>query len=63
MSEEQATYDVKQAQAVLDADRQARAARCMQRIQAALAEERCNLQAFVVIDGKPVPVPVQVAAQ
>ena len=46
MSEEQATYNVTQAQAIIEAERQQRAERCAQRIAALLAEERCQLVAL-----------------
>jgi phage gp36-like protein len=52
-----------QAQAALDADRKARAERAAQRIQAVLAEERCQIIAIPQLaDGRVVAV-VQIVAQ
>ena len=63
MSEERAPYDVNAARAALDADRQARAERAAQRIQAVLVEERCQLVAApqLTADGRVVAA-VQVVA-
>lgn len=63
MSEEREGYDVKSAQAVIDADRQTRANAAAKLIQEALTECRCELMAFIVVGERPVPVPVQVVAK
>lgn len=64
MSEERVPYDVTQAHAAIDADRQARARQALARIQAVLEEERCQLVAVpqLTADGRVVAV-VQVVAQ
>jgi len=64
MTEERVTYDVTAAQAALDADRQARVDRAAARIQAVLAEERCQIVAVpqITADGRIVAV-VQIVAQ
>lgn len=70
MSEEPVAYDITNEDAalinalvMLQADVARRAQACAQRIQAACAEFRCEVQAYVMVGGKPVPVPVQVVAQ
>jgi len=63
MTEERVTYDVAQAQAVIDADRQRRAEECGKIVNEALAQFRCIATATVFVDGKPVPVSVQLVAQ
>jgi hypothetical protein len=64
MSEPQETYDVTQAQAVIEAERQARAERAAQRIAQVLEEERCQLIARpgLTEDGRLVA-SVQIVAQ
>lgn len=54
---------VEEAQAVIEADRQRRAEECKAAIDAALTQFRCGLEAHVYVDGKPVPVSVQLVAQ
>ena len=63
MTEERVTYDVAQAQAVIDADHQRRAEECGKIVNEALAQFRCIATATVFVDGKPVPVSVQLVAQ
>ena len=64
MSEEQVTYDVTQAQAVIDAEHKQRAERCAQRIAALLEAERCQIVAVpqITADGRIVAA-VQIVAQ
>jgi len=63
MSENTLVYDVTQAQAVIDADRQRRAEECGKIVNEALAQFRCIATATIYVDGKPVPVSVQLVAQ
>jgi hypothetical protein len=51
MTEEREKYDVSQAQAAIEADRNARAARAAERIRAILDEERCQIVAQPQISG------------
>jgi len=64
MSEEQVTYDITQAQAAIEADRQARAQRAAERIAQVLEEERCQLLARpgLTEDGR-LAASVQIVAQ
>ena len=64
MSENAPVYDITQAQAALDADRQQRAERCAQRIAALLEAERCQIVAVpqITADGRIVAA-VQIVAQ
>ena len=64
MSENTPVYDVTQAQAVIEAERQQRAERCAQRIAALLAAERCQIVAVpqLTADGRIVAT-VQIVAQ
>ena len=64
MTEERVIYDVTQARAALDADRQQRAERCAQRIAALLEAERCQIVAVpqLTADGRIVAA-VQIVAQ
>lgn len=64
MSEERVPYDVATAQAAIDADRQARVERAVQRIQEILDAERCRMVPVPQLtpDGRVVAI-VQIVAQ
>ena len=63
MSETPAGYDVTAARAVLAAEAEERAARCLEKVQAILAEERCVITARITdSNGRVLELPVAIFA-